>query len=281
MTGYGKSEFSIGQKTLNVEIRSLNSRFLDLNLKLPFEFKNMEIEIKKFVQDQLIRGKVDMQITLNQPDNQSEIKLNKALISSYITAFQDIHPDISVDKSFAIAMRLPEVFAVDEQLLDELQKQQFFDGIQHAINDFDAHRMDEGNMLETEFLKRVNHIENLLDQIKKFEPERLEKLKGKILTSLTEIENIDQNRFEQELIYYIERLDITEEKVRLKNHCEYFKEILNSEDSNGKKLNFIAQEMGREINTLGAKSNHSEMQRLVVEMKDDLEKVKEQILNVL
>lgn len=282
MTGYGKAVAECSDKKITIEIRSLNSKSMDLNTRLPYLYKEKELDIRKYISEQLQRGKIDLSISTESTAANKTQQINGAIIKSYINEFKNIVPDATEAELLAIVMRLPEVMSFTSTEIDENEWNLAFDTLKLAIQDLIKFRIDEGKVLEVEFTNRVNNILALLEKVIPFENERITTLKERFQKNLEELNvEYDQNRFEQELIYYIEKLDITEEKVRLKNHCEYFLKTLNSDESNGKKLGFITQEIGREINTLGSKSNHSEMQKVVVQMKDELEKMKEQLLNIL
>jgi len=282
MTGYGKAVTESSDKKITIEIRSLNSKSMDLNTRLPYLYKEKELEIRKYISENLQRGKVDLSINTETTTTNKAQQINGEIIKSYINEFKAIVPDASDAELLTVVMRLPEVLSFTSTEIDENEWNLAFETLKLAIKDLTNFRIDEGKVLESEFTSRIQNILNLLDQVIPFETERIATLKERFLKNLEELNvDYDQNRYEQELIYYIEKFDITEEKVRLRNHCNYFLQTLNSEESNGKKLGFITQEIGREINTLGSKSNHSEMQKLVVQMKDELEKMKEQLLNIL
>jgi len=282
MTGYGKAVAECSDKKITIEIRSLNSKSLDLSTRLPFLYKEKELEIRKLLSEKLQRGKIDFSINTEATALNKAQQINPEIIKAYIDEFKQIVPDASDAELLAIVMRLPDVMAFTCKEIDEAEWSQALGLVLKAIENLEQFRVDEGKVLEQEFIQRTNSILSLLEQVEPFEKERIEVLKERFIKNLEELRTeYDQNRFEQELIYYLEKLDITEEKVRLKNHCEYFLENLKSPDSEGKKLGFICQEIGREINTLGSKSNHSGMQKIVVQMKDELEKVKEQVLNIL
>ncbi len=282
MTGYGKAVAECSDKKITIEIRSLNSKTLDLNTRLPYLYKEKELDIRKILSEKLQRGKVDFNILTEATAANKAQQVNPEIIRAYINEFREIAPDASDAELLAIVMRLPDVMAFTCKELDEEEWNTVTELMNEAIQNLNEFRFSEGSVLKQEFLNRIGIILDLLKQVEPFEKERIVTLKERFTRNLEELNTeYDQNRFEQELIYYLEKLDITEEKVRLKNHCEYFLENLNSKDSEGKKLGFICQEIGREINTLGSKSNHSEMQKIVVQMKDELEKIKEQALNVL
>jgi len=282
MTGYGKAVAEFSDKKITVEIRSLNSKSLDLNTRLPFLYKEKELEIRKLLSEKLQRGKIDFSITTEATSLSKAQSINPDIIKAYISEFKQIVPEASDAELLAIVMRLPDVMAFTCKEIDEDEWKQALELILKAVENLSQFRLDEGKVLEQEFIQRNNSILSLLKEVEPFEKERIGTLKERFTKNLEELSSeYDQNRFEQELIYYLEKLDITEEKVRLKNHCEYFLENLKSDESEGKKLGFICQEIGREINTLGSKSNHSGMQKIVVQMKDELEKMKEQVLNIL
>lgn len=282
MTGYGKAVAEFSDKKITVEIRSLNSKSLDLNTRLPFLYKEKELEIRKLLSEKLQRGKIDFSITTEATSLSKAQSINPDIIKAYISEFKQIVPEASDAELLAIVMRLPDVMAFTCKEIEEDEWKQALELILKAVENLSQFRLDEGKVLEQEFIQRNNSILSLLKEVEPFEKERIGTLKERFTKNLEELSSeYDQNRFEQELIYYLEKLDITEEKVRLKNHCEYFLENLKSDESEGKKLGFICQEIGREINTLGSKSNHSGMQKIVVQMKDELEKMKEQVLNIL
>lgn len=282
MTGYGKAVAECSDKKITIEIRSLNSKSLDLNTRLPFLYKVKELDIRKLLSEKLQRGKVDFSVNTEATADNKAQQINPEIIKAYINEFKVIIPEATDPELLAIVMRLPDVMAFTCKELDEEEWNIFLKVLNEAIENLNQFRLAEGKVLEQDFIQRIGKIKELLVQVEPFEKERIQTLKERFTKNLEELSSeYDQNRFEQELIYYLEKLDITEEKVRLKNHCDYFLENLNSNESEGKKLGFICQEIGREINTLGSKSNHSEMQKIVVQMKDELEKVKEQVLNIL
>lgn len=282
MTGYGKAVAECSDKKITIEIRSLNSKSIDLNTRLPFLYKEKELDIRKILSEKLQRGKIDFTVNTEATADNKAQQINPEIIKAYINEFKAIVPEATDPELLAIVMRLPDVMAFTCKELDEEEWNIFLKVLYEAIDNLNEFRIAEGNVLEQDFIQRINKIKELLVQVEPFEKERIQTLKDRFTKNLEELSSeYDPNRFEQELIYYLEKLDITEEKVRLKNHCEYFLESLNSNESEGKKLGFICQEIGREINTLGSKSNHSEMQKIVVQMKDELEKVKEQVLNIL
>ncbi len=282
MTGYGKAVLELPEKKVTIEIRSLNSKTLDLNTRIPSFYREKELEIRNLISEKVQRGKVDfsMMVELNPAARNQNI--NAELIKSYMAEFKSITPNVTDGELLPVVMRLPDVISYTQDDLGEDEWNQIRATIIDAINALNQFRLDEGSVLEKYLTLNLTNILELLTQVVPFEKERIETIKERFSKRLEEVKvEIDQNRFEQELIFYLEKLDITEEKVRLKNHCEYFLKELAGTESNGKKLGFISQEIGREINTLGSKSNHSEMQKIVVQMKDELEKIKEQSLNIL
>ena len=281
MTGFGKSEVSIGGMRYTIDIKSLNSKNIDLNVRLPYWMRAHELEIRKMISDGLQRGKIDVYINHEVFENSSSVSLNKSLIKAYMAQMDEISPGLPVQSRFQAAMQLPDVMQSDQNDFTDEEWTEFRKALLMAIESTVAFRNDEGKVLEEEFRMRIQNIEDAAAKVPAYEAERIQRLKDRIHKSLDDLQEVDKDRLEQELIFYLEKLDITEEKLRLKNHLDYFIQTMNSGDSNGKKLNFITQEIGREINTLGSKSNHAEMQKLVVEMKDELEKIKEQMLNVL
>ena len=282
MTGYGKAAVECATKKITVEIRSLNSKSLDLSTRLPYLYREKELEIRKIISEELQRGKIDFSIQSESNDDNKSQQLNTSVIKAYMAELKQFSPDANDSELLAITMRLPDVLDYTSDEIDAEEWKRALGCIQSAIGNLTEFRRTEGAVLEKDFIKRIQKIEELLVEIKAFEKDRILVLKERFIKNLEELKvDYDKNRFEQELIYYIEKLDITEEKVRLKNHCDYFKETLQTDNSEGKKLNFICQEIGREINTLGSKSNNSDMQKIVVQMKDELEKIKEQMMNIL
>ena len=281
MTGYGKAEKQFDNKNISVELRSLNSKSLDLNTRLPYHLKEIENQLKKTIGEALVRGKVDLSLHIENTNLSNAKTINVNTVNQYIDQLSQIHEGDRFEL-LKVAMRLPDVLKTDLEDLNDLEVVAIKDLLNVALEHLDSHRLDEGKTLEIEFLKRLEALSNLLTEAEKIDPERTQKVSEKLKDNLNELKvEIDQNRFEQELIYYLEKYDITEEKVRLKTHIDYFKETLDASVSSGKKLGFIAQEMGREINTIGSKANHAALQKVVVQMKVELEKIKEQLLNVL
>ncbi len=286
MTGYGLSIAETPEKKITVELRSLNSKQIDINTKIPWYYKEKEIELRSKISQGLTRGKADLTVFVDTIDDQNVPKLNKAAIKSYYSQLIDVAGELYIENRkelLSIIMRLPETLKTDRQTISEEEWELISGLLDDAISKLNEFRMEEGRAIEKDLRKRIKLIESYLDDIQPYEEERIVKIKQKINNGLKQLENenVDQNRFEQEVIYYLEKLDITEEKVRLKKHCDYFIQTAESETTNGKKLGFISQEMGREINTLGSKANDVRIQKIVVMMKDELEKIKEQLLNVL
>ncbi|WP_298493070.1 YicC/YloC family endoribonuclease [uncultured Algibacter sp.] len=281
MTGYGKSVLLLPTKKITIELKSLNSKNLDLNARMPSIYREKELAIRKVLADKLVRGKVDFSIYLEATAEDTSTQINTPVVKQYIEQLRQVVDGDDMDL-LKMAVRFPDALNTVREEIDENEWQDIEAEIHNAILDLNNHRLNEGKVLEIDFNNRISTIDNLLDQVITMDPERVEGVRERLLKGVQELkEKYDENRFEQELVYYIEKFDITEEKVRLKNHLNYFTESINSKDSNGKKLGFISQEMGREINTIGSKSNYAPMQQLVVQMKDELEKIKEQLLNVL
>lgn len=281
MTGYGKTIVQLPQKKVTIEVKSLNSKNLDLNVRIPTIYKEKELDIRKLLSKELVRGKVEFSIYIEVTGEETTTRINKEIVNSYIDQLREIAVT-SPENTLEIAMRLPDALKTEREELDEEEWKAIAEGIEATIAKIVAYRNDEGMTLEDDFKERIQAIQRLSEEVVELDVERLEYVREKLKKAVDELkEDIDQNRFEQELIYYLEKLDITEEKVRLKNHLDYFLQELNGNVSNGKKLAFISQEIGREINTTGSKSNYAPMQKLVVQMKDELEKIKEQLLNVL
>ena len=281
MTGYGKTILQISTKKITIELKSLNSKSLDLNVRIPSYYREKELDVRKKLGAELVRGKVDFSIFIENNGGEVSSKINEAVIKKYMDQLKTI-VDSDEMELLKMAVKLPDSLKTEREELDEEEWKQIDTAINETIEKITQYRIDEGVSLHNDFDLRISIIEDLLEKVIKEDPKRIEHVKEKIKKSIAELEaKIDESRFEQELIYYIEKLDITEEKVRLRNHLDYFKKELKEEISNGKKLGFITQEIGREINTIGSKSNFADMQKLVVQMKDELEKIKEQNLNVL
>jgi uncharacterized protein (TIGR00255 family) len=286
MTGFGKATVEFPSKKINIEIRSLNSKQLDLNTRIPSVYREKEVEIRTILSQTIERGKVDFIIYIEQTNASISSQINLGAIESYYAQIKDAAEKLGItppEDWFSIILRLPETIKTDVSELDEKEWNAVKNAIGEALKSFNEFRKQEGAMLENIFINKINTIEELSKKIEKYEPERIEHIKSKIqdASKKLELSMFDENRFEQELIFYIEKLDINEEKTRLNNHLKYFLETIKTEKSQGRKLGFIVQEIGREINTLGSKSNHAEMQKIVVQMKDELEQIKEQVLNVL
>ncbi len=287
MTGFGRAEQSLQDKTYLVEIKSLNGKQFDVNLKIPPLIKPYEFDIRNLIQESLLRGTVECLIVVKQNGAAKPVVINTDLIKAYYSQIETLATELSIDTNSVLAalLRLPEVVSPSNEVLDEADWKDLKGVIEEALLELNTHRIEEGKSLEKELRLRVKNIKIQEDEILKLEPKRREKLKNELIDVLEENvgkENYDLNRLEQELIYYIEKIDIREEQVRLKNHCEYFLSILDSdEDAKGKKLAFVVQEIGREINTTGSKAYDSEIQKCVVLMKDELEKMKEQTFNIL
>ncbi len=286
MTGYGNAKGLVGGQGVTVEIRSLNSKFLELNVRMPMQFRDRELELRADLGKQLERGKADLNISFDNNDLAKRSSVNKEIFNAYFEELTSLGKEyhLSDVNLMDIILRMPAVMNADKAESDETQWKELKALIGEAIKKFNQFRDNEGAVLGKDTTDRVTVILNSIPKLEEFEQVRVENIRQRIMRSITELQeqsNIDHNRFEQELIYYIEKLDISEEKVRLRSHCDYFMQTLNSADGNGKKLGFIAQEIGREINTIGAKANDAQMQRIVVEMKDELEKLKEQLANVL
>jgi len=282
MTGFGKATLQLQSKKITVEIKSLNSKGLDLNMRLPQAYREMELELRNVVSQRLERGKVDFCIYVENTIEQTASKINAPIVRAYIEQMRDVIPNADATELMKMAVRMPDALKTEREEVDETEWQQIRTAIEEALDNIQQFRRDEGAALEKEFRIRIDNIRTFMEAAYEIDPDRIAAIKERLHNAVTELKaEIDQNRFEQELIYYLEKLDITEEKVRLSNHLDYFLETLDLEEANGRKLGFIGQEMGREINTMGSKSNHSKMQKLVVLMKDELEKIKEQVLNVL
>ncbi len=281
MTGYGKSVIQLPTKKISIEVKSLNSKSLDLNTRMPSIYREKELAVRKLIASKLERGKVDFSLFMEITGEETSTQINKTVVRQYIKQLKDV-VDGDDTEMLKMAIRLPDAVTTERDEIDEDEWSVIAAEIGSALEKIQQYRLDEGEALESEFFDRVQNISDLLDQVMTMDPERLEGVRERLHKGVAELrEKVDENRFEQELVFYIEKFDITEEKVRLQNHLDYFLKALKSDDSNGKKLGFIGQEMGREINTIGSKSNYAPMQKLVVEMKDELEKIKEQLLNVL
>ncbi len=286
MTGFGKASVELDKRKVTIEVKSLNSKQLDLSVRLPNLYKEHEMELRNLLSRQLERGKVDFLIYMENTGAEVATQINHNVLESYYNQIKESARKMGIDTPtdwFQVLLRIPDALKHESQEVDENEWIAVSKTIEEAINQLKAFRKQEGAMLEKLFSEKIANISNLLTNIEPFESERIEKIKSRINEALQKIEDFDydKNRFEQEMIYYIEKLDINEEKSRLTNHLNYFLETMKTGSGQGKKLGFIAQEMGREINTLGSKSNHADMQQIVVRMKDELEQIKEQVLNVL
>ena len=284
MTGYGKSVLHLVDKKITIEVKSLNSKNLDLNVRMPSYYREKELHVRKKLASKLVRGKVDFSIYIEMTSDETPSKINKKVVSSYMQQLKNVVQAGSTHdlELLQMAVKMPDALKIEREELNEQEWAQISSHIDEAIKEIIQYRMDEATSLEEDFKLRIKNIKLYLEEIKSFDSERIDHVKKRLQKSIETLEvTIDQNRFEQELIYYLEKLDINEEKVRLANHLLYFLQELDTEDSNGKKLGFIVQEIGREINTIGSKANYAPMQKSVVQMKNELEKIKEQILNVL
>ncbi|AZJ33319.1 YicC family protein [Tenacibaculum mesophilum] len=284
MTGYGKSVLHLPSKKVTIEIKSLNSKNLDLNTRIPSYYREKELNVRKKLASNLVRGKVDFSIYVEMTADETSTTVNTGVVREYMQQLRNVtqvgtSDDVELMK---MAVRMPDALKTEREELDEEEWKQIDTHIDEALKEIIQYRTDEAKSLEEDFKTRILNIQSALEEVKKLDGDRIEHVKERLQKALTDLKvEVDENRFEQELIYYLEKLDINEEKVRLANHLEYFLQQLATEDSNGKKLGFIVQEIGREINTTGSKANFAPMQKLVIQMKDELEKIKEQILNVL
>ncbi len=282
MTGFGKASLQLPTKKITVEVKSLNSKGLDLSVRMPSAYREMELGLRNQIALKLERGKVDFSIFIESTAEQTSTKVNVPIVKAYMEQLRAVYTDADETELMKMAIRMPDTMKTEREEIDandwaEIQKV-ILEGLDYIVN----FRKDEGASLEKEFQLRIANIRQYMNEALALDPERVQAIKDRLKTAISELKvNVDENRFEQELIYYLEKLDITEEKVRLTNHLDYFMETINGTEANGRKLGFITQEMGREINTMGSKSNHAQMQKLVVMMKDELEKIKEQVLNVL
>ncbi len=287
MTGFGKTEFEVGTKKITLEIKSLNSKQLDINTRVPSMYREKDLEIRRLISEMLTRGKVDFALYLDNLGTESTSRINAAIIKDYYSQLKDVYQDLGLDLNETVMqsiLRLPETVKTVYEELDETEWLMVRENLIKTLDELNRFRDQEGLALKADIDANIANILDLLNQVEPFEAQRMENVKTKIRESLDSLQlngSLDKNRFEQELIYYMEKLDINEEKVRLANHCRYFDETMNDGEPSGRKLGFIAQEIGREINTLGSKANESNLQRIVVQMKDNLEKIKEQVLNVL
>ena len=290
MTGYGRITRVLGDKKISCEIKSLNSKQIDINFKLPANYREYELEYRSLIAKYIVRGKVDVVVAVEEDSLKNRPLINKSVIKAYYEQIKNISNDISIpepcsDNWFRILLSMPDVYQTDTVSASNEDSAEILSVVKDSLLAFDKFRQQEGNTLESFLKERIKSISLLLTEVDKYEKERVQRIKERILDELKQLtaksDIIDQNRLEQEMIFYIEKLDISEEKSRLKCHLEYFVNTIDAEQNQGKKLGFISQEIGREINTLGSKSNHSEIQKIVVMMKDELEQIKEQVLNVL
>ncbi len=281
MTGFGKAIAQLPTKKITVEIKSLNSKGIEINARIPSNYREKELDIRRLLSEKLVRGKVDFGLYIETTGADDSIRINKLMVQKYMDELRSLSPGTQ-DHLLEIAMRLPESVSSSREDLDLEEWDLIVKTIDKAVENIQLYRSEEGMALKRDFELRIGNISNALTHIITLDVSRKEEMKTKLRKAVDELKvEVDENRFEQELIYYLEKLDITEEIVRLKNHLEYFIQDLNQVESNGKKMGFISQEMGREINTIGSKANHAPMQKLVIQMKDELEKIKEQSLNVL
>ena len=282
MTGFGKSLLQLTHKKVIIEIKSLNSKAIDLNTRIAQAYKEKELVLRKLISDTLERGKIDFTLTIENTSETSSSTLNAPIVRGYIQQMQAITPDAPEVELLKMAVRMPDALTTPVEEVDEQEFAQIEEQLVVALKQLQDFRRSEGAILEKDFVLRIKNIQALLSQVETLDIERLAAIRNRMEKAIEEIKDrVDENRFEQELIFYLEKLDITEEKVRLANHLNYFLTTLEEPQSNGRKLGFIAQEIGREINTLGSKANHAQMQQIVVLMKNELEKIKEQVLNIL
>lgn len=282
MTGFGKATLQLPTKKITVEVKSLNSKGLDLSVRMPSVYREMELGLRNEISLALERGKIDFSIYIESTAEQTSTKVNVPIVKAYMAQLREVYGDADETELMKMAIRMPDALKVERDEIDENDWIQIQTVIKEALANILNFRQAEGLSLDKEFQLRIGNIRSYMNDALALDPERVQAIKDRLQTAISELKvNVDENRFEQELIYYLEKLDITEEKVRLTNHLDYFLETIKGTEANGRKLGFITQEMGREINTMGSKSNHAQMQKLVVMMKDELEKIKEQVLNVL
>ena len=282
MTGFGKATLQLPTKKITVEVKSLNSKGLDLSVRMPSVYREMELGLRNEISLALERGKIDFSIYIESTAEQTSTKVNVPIVKAYMEQLREVYGDAEETELMKMAVRMPDTMKIEREEIDENDWLEIQKVIKEAISNILNFRQAEGISLENEFQLRIGNIRSYMNEALALDPERVQAIKDRLQTAIAELKvNVDENRFEQELIYYLEKLDITEEKVRLTNHLDYFLETIKGKEANGRKLGFITQEMGREINTMGSKSNHAQMQKLVVMMKDELEKIKEQVLNVL
>ncbi|MGB5236769.1 MAG: YicC/YloC family endoribonuclease [Flavobacteriaceae bacterium] len=281
MTGFGKHVIQLPTKKITVELKSLNSKNLDINVRMPSLYREKELDLRRIIAEALKRGKIDFGLYVEITGDETSSEVNEGVVKQYMKQLGAIAKGDEIHL-LEMALRLPDALKTDRDEIDEEDYKVIVDALKNSIEKLSAFRSEEGQVLEKEFQERITEMTDLLNRVKEMDPERLASIRPRLQKAVEELKTeVDANRFEQELMYYLEKYDITEEKVRLQNHLNYFTETLRSAQSNGKKLAFISQEIGREINTIGSKANYAAMQQLVVQMKDSLEKVKEQMLNVL
>ena len=281
MTGFGKHMVQLPSKKITIELKSLNSKSLDINARMPSAYREKELQLRKTIASSLIRGKIDFGLYVEMTGNESTSVVNEGVLRQYMEQLRSIADGDDI-RLMEMALRLPDALKTDREDIDDSEYKIIQDTLENALKEINVFRSEEGIVLEKDFIERISSIKGLLKSVVQMDPDRLSTIRERLEKAVADLKTeLDANRFEQELIYYLEKYDITEEKVRLDNHLDYFIDTMKSADSNGKKLGFISQEIGREINTIGSKANYAPMQQLVVQMKDELEKVKEQMLNVL
>lgn len=281
MTGFGKHVVQLPSKKITIELKSLNSKNLDINARMPSAYREKELQLRNTIANSLVRGKIDFGLYVEITGDEASSVVNEGVVRQYIKQLRSIADGDDI-KLMEMALRLPDALKTDREDIDDSEYKVIQDALGKALEEINNFRSKEGIVLEKDFAERISSIKNLLSEVVKMDPDRLATIRERLEKAVADLKTeVDANRFEQELIYYLEKYDITEEKVRLGNHLDYFIETMKSPDSNGKKLGFISQEIGREINTIGSKANYAPMQQLVVQMKDELEKIKEQMLNVL
>lgn len=281
MTGFGRHVIQLPSKKITVELKSLNSKNLDLNARMPSAYREKELELRKIIASSLVRGKVDFGLYLETTGGETSAQINEEVVRTYMKQLGAIAQGDDL-RLLEMALRMPDAMKTEREDIDEEEYMAIQMALKEALSEINIFRSEEGNVLEKDFIDRIKNLQELLNKVIAIDPDRQREVRERLDKAVTDIKaDVDANRFEQELIYYLEKYDITEEKVRLANHLDYFAKTLKSDDSNGKKLGFISQEIGREINTIGSKANYAPMQQLVVQMKDELEKIKEQMLNVL
>lgn len=286
MTGYGKNVIQLPNKKITLELKSLNSKGLDLNARIPSLYREKEMQMRNTIAASLQRGKIDFGLYVEITGEETSSTINIPVVKEYVRQLRMVNPEDITAKDdielIKMAVRMPDALKTEREEINEEEFKAIEKGLEDALHEINKFRTEEGLALEKDFIVRITNIKELLTEVEKLDPERLNMVRERLTKAIADLkESVDENRFEQELIYYLEKLDITEEKVRLSNHLEYFESTLKSKDSNGRKLGFICQEVGREINTMGSKANFAPVQQLVVQMKDELEKIKEQILNIL